>query len=385
MKLTQDFITKLNEHISNKLINVQYHPTLPLRIFKYSREAQYNCKFNLDDYKDFKESDLREWDEVLLTCRGLIVDEDYNVIAKGFNKFFNYEELPKQELESRQHMKPTIYEKVDGSLGILFYYADSWHITTMGGFYSDSGKIGQKILKEKYSHLHLNCEYTYLVEIISPHNRVVVHYENDDLILLNILDLDFKDVDLSENPGFTQIQEYNLDIKSLKQLNWEKKEGFVIKYPDGFRYKIKFDEYCRLHAIMTGLSEKHLLESLVMNKPISIMLENVPDEFYDWVMNLENMFTDWYKEIEVEINTYILRLSARFLDVQSHRKEVALFLKDKNTEHFGIIIQRFFLEVDDDQVSQYIWKKVEQKRKEHAKINGRLVPQTFFNKVGQDA
>lgn len=58
MKLTQEFITKLNEHISNKLINVQYHPTLPLRIFKYSREAQYNCKFNLDDYKDFKESDL---------------------------------------------------------------------------------------------------------------------------------------------------------------------------------------------------------------------------------------------------------------------------------------------------------------------------------------
>lgn len=53
MKLTQEFITKLDEHIANKLINVQYHPTLPLRIFKYSREAQYNCKFNLDDYKDF--------------------------------------------------------------------------------------------------------------------------------------------------------------------------------------------------------------------------------------------------------------------------------------------------------------------------------------------
>lgn len=282
-------------------------------------------------------------------------------------------------------MKPTIYEKVDGSLGILFYYGDSWHIATQGSFTSEQANLGMQILQDKYAHLHLNFEYTYLVEIVSPLNRIVVHYEHSDLILLNILDIDFTDVDLSENPGFTQIAEYNLDVNSLKQLNWDNKEGFVVKYPDGFRYKVKFEEYLKLHAVMTGLSEKHLLESLSSGKSFSTLLENVPDEFYDWVMNLENVFTIWYEEIEYEINTYLLRLSSKFLDVPSHRKEVALFLKDKNTEHFGIIIQRFFLEVDDDQVSQYIWKKVEQKRKEHAKINGRLVPQTFFNKVGQDA
>ena len=64
----------LNKYIDEGLIIKNVHPTLPLAIYNYSRECQYEKK----------------WDENTLTCRGLILDFDGNVIAKSFEKFFNY-------------------------------------------------------------------------------------------------------------------------------------------------------------------------------------------------------------------------------------------------------------------------------------------------------
>lgn len=36
----------------------------------------------------------RLWNEVTLRTRGLVVDSSYNIVARGFNKFFNLSELP---------------------------------------------------------------------------------------------------------------------------------------------------------------------------------------------------------------------------------------------------------------------------------------------------
>src|SRR5690606_13701381 len=67
----------LHSYIDKKLINVQLHPTLPLRIYKYSQE----CVFS------------RAWDEITLNMRGTVLDEKGNLISNPFPKFFNLEEL----------------------------------------------------------------------------------------------------------------------------------------------------------------------------------------------------------------------------------------------------------------------------------------------------
>jgi RNA ligase len=65
----------LNKYISEGLVVKNDHPTLPISIYNYSRTCQYENK----------------WDEITKRCRGLILDQEGNVIAKGFNKFFNME------------------------------------------------------------------------------------------------------------------------------------------------------------------------------------------------------------------------------------------------------------------------------------------------------
>ena len=72
----------LADYIAKGLIIKQVHPTLPLSIYNYSRTCQYGAS----------------WDEITLACRGLVLDNEGNVIAKPFPKFFNYEEHNAEEI-----------------------------------------------------------------------------------------------------------------------------------------------------------------------------------------------------------------------------------------------------------------------------------------------
>jgi RNA ligase len=108
----------LNKYISEGLVVKNDHPTLPISIYNYSRTCQYE----------------NNWDEITKMCRGLILDQEGNVIAKGFDKFFNMEEHQPDEIPNETF---EVFEKLDGSLGILFWYQGKWILATKGSFTSD--------------------------------------------------------------------------------------------------------------------------------------------------------------------------------------------------------------------------------------------------------
>ena len=69
----------------------------------------------------------------------------------------------------------------------------------------------------------------------------------------------------------------------LKEEIQKDREGYVIRFKNGFRMKIKGEEYKRLHRIITNISNRDIWEYLKDNKPFNELLEKVPDEFNDWV------------------------------------------------------------------------------------------------------
>ncbi|NJO65858.1 MAG: hypothetical protein HC836_49645 [Richelia sp. RM2_1_2] len=117
--------TKLNEYIDAGLIIANEHPVLPIKILNYSRKAQFE----------------KIWNEYTLICRGLVIDDDYNIVARAFPKFFNYEEHKPEDIPNERY---EIYDKMDGSLGILFHYDNQWHIATRGSFVSDQHFVQKK-------------------------------------------------------------------------------------------------------------------------------------------------------------------------------------------------------------------------------------------------
>jgi RNA ligase len=276
----------LNQYVKDGWVERNDHPSLPISIYNYSRKTQYEGK----------------WDDITLKTRGLVLDTEGNVIAKSFDKFFNYEELVGNKwVESKIPNEPfEVFEKMDGSLGILFNYNNEWILATKGSFTSKQAIRGMEILK-KYRYEKLIKGFTYLFEIIYPENRIVCEYDFEDLILLAVVDnkdgyelrihddnihlegIRFRN--LYNNLGFKVVKKYDgvRDYSELKSKILQNAEGFVIKFESGLRMKIKGEEYVRLHKILTELSTYDIWEHLKNCKDVMELVEKVPDEFDKWV------------------------------------------------------------------------------------------------------
>ena len=263
----------MNKYISDGLVVKNDHPTLPISIYNYSRTCQYENK----------------WDEITKSCRGLILDQEGNVVAKGFDKFFNIEEHKPEEIPNEPF---EVFEKLDGSLGILFWYQGKWILATKGSFTSDQAVRAKEILK-KYNFEPIPKGYTTLVEIIYPENRIVCGYgDEESLVVLSMInnssgkELDYTSLlYISDETRMPVVKKYDAinDYKTLKSLISKDREGYVIRFRNGFRMKIKGEEYVRLHRILTGFSNVDIWEYLKDGKNIDELLDRVPDEFDKWV------------------------------------------------------------------------------------------------------
>lgn len=119
------------------------------------------------------------------------MDGSGNVVARPFQKFFNYEELQPSDIPTDLPFE--IFEKMDGSLGILYWIGDEPFIATRGSFSSDQAIHASSLVNKRFRELGISKRdlipnATYLFEIIYPENRIVVDYGSDDtLFLLAIL------------------------------------------------------------------------------------------------------------------------------------------------------------------------------------------------------
>ena len=325
----------LADYISKGLVIGQSHPTLPLAIFNYSRECQYSGM----------------WDDITLNCRGLILDTSGNVIAKPFPKFFNYEEHTADEIPNENF---EVFEKMDGSLGIFFHYAGEWHMATRGSFTSEQAIKGMEIATRNRLYMECVPGFTYLFEIIYPENRIVVDYGKEErLVLLGIMNPAGEELSYEEivDDGWDIVDRYDgvNDFTKLKETINKDAEGFVIRFRNGMRMKIKGDEYVRLHRIITNFSTKDIWELLKNNEPLEPFLERVPDEFDAWVRatvnDLQTQFDTIKSEIEIEFRELI------------DKKEFAD--KIANNPNRSLLFKR--LDSYSPQLDEMIWKLLKPK------------------------
>ena len=322
----------LQQMIDEKLVSVQKHPEAGLFIYNYSPKVQYE----------------KLWNEVTLKTRGLILDVDMNYVARPFGKFFNLEEHQPEEIPQ---MSFEVFDKMDGSLGILYWLENKPFIATRGSFTSEQAQHATKVLYSKYSHTfdNLDKNSTYLFEIIYPENRIVLDYgDMDDLILLTVINNSTGEESL-ENIGFPVVKKFDgiNDLQELKALEENNKEGFVIRFKNGFRVKMKFAEYVRLHRIITGVSNVAIWEYLSEGKSFQELLEKVPDEFYDWVKKTQRDLEKQFQEILSESKSVYKELETR--------KETALYFQTQKNPSI------LFSLLDKKSPDKAIWKMIRPK------------------------
>lgn len=91
----------------------------------------------------------RKWNAATLACRGLILDEGGSVVARPFGKFFNFGEPSPIAVPVNEPF--VAYDKLDGSLGVLYFWEGKPYIATRGSFVSVQSQEATKILHETYA------------------------------------------------------------------------------------------------------------------------------------------------------------------------------------------------------------------------------------------
>ena len=330
----------------------QVHPTLPLTIWNYSEKVQYD---NL-------------WDDITMQTRGLVTDEKGNIVARPFKKFFN---------DSEKKHTPTpdfdVYEKMDGSLGILFYYKGEWVLSTRGSFTSDQAIKGFEML-QKYEYQKLHKDYTYLFEIIYDDNRIVVKYDYEDLILLGMINTetgyevdlygegnDVRLKNLITNLGFKVVKKYDgiNDYSILKGMIKDDEEGFVVKFSNGDRMKVKGEEYMKLHKLITSVSTTGIWEMLSEGRDVLELLKEVPDEFYNKIKTyVRDLKYTYFSLSEYAGKTHDGFRYGKFgdKDPEPTKKEFAEFLSMNN--YNPVIKALCFAMWDKKDYDKIIWKHI---------------------------
>lgn len=243
-----------------------------LEIFNYTTHAQYNAN----------------WNQLTLIARGLVIDvKKQAVIATPFPKFFNFGEAKVWGADEVSG-EILVYQKYDGSLGIVFWDGEKWRVVTRGSFDSDAAIWGQQWLNENINTDLLEIGNTYLFEIVYQGNRIVVPYDFQGMILLSAYDL--------KGCEFTRYQvEFvadKLGIKATEVENFESvnklleaaktldsnSEGWVIRFANGHRLKIKGAEYCRLHRLASQVTPLAIWEIMKEGDDLEAIRQELPEE-----------------------------------------------------------------------------------------------------------
>lgn len=379
----------LNDAIRDGLVTARRHPTLPLTVYNYTNACQYAWA----------------WTPITTAARGLVIDDHGQVVARPWAKIFNAHEhdrghafappLPDEPFE--------VYEKVDGSLAIIFWYQDTWRVATRSTFESAQAQWAQAWL-DKSDTSRLIPGVVYLAEAVYPLNRIVVDYgPREDLVLLGATRSDGSELRLAEAAehwqgigsvvtAFPPVTFLELSRRAAAGLDLTGKpvtgiesEGWVIRYESGLRVKVKNEDYVRLAAVVGEIGTEDVWRWTAIAKfgphfPVKVLarmlscpwsdildldgdfeapsravIEQIPDEYYQ-------QYRDAVTRFEQEASAVVETLRSEF-DRLRHLTDRTVFSAEVRKIPDPTVQQGLFLLFDgrDRSVELHAWKAVRPK------------------------
>lgn len=329
-------LSELPELVSKKMISARRHATLPLTIYNYTVASQMTPP--------------ALWTEAMKDCRGLILDDDGEIIGRPFRKFWNLEqcaEIPAGEF--------SVWEKLDGSLGIACSYKGELVTATRGSFESDQARWFDGWLRQAHPDF-IPRDETYMFEIIYPDNRIVVDYgDRTEAVLLGVMkdsgvdhwlsfDMETRFTKARRFHGLQEFGEINADPRFAGE------EGFVVQWPCGFRAKVKLEEYKRLHRLITQCSTRTIWELLRTGSGIQELVDRVPVEFAEWVLSVAEGIRSKHESIR-SMAQFSFSTAPRFIT----RKDFAEWALKQDNPNL------MFALLDGKEITEQCWKLVEPK------------------------
>ncbi|HOY91243.1 MAG TPA: T4 RnlA family RNA ligase, partial [Bacteroidales bacterium] len=250
-------------------LKIQIKEENNLILFKYDIDADFN-------------------NPIVKECRGIILDSNsFNIVCRGFDKFFNYQESYVDEID---WSSARVQEKIDGSIIKLYFWNGEWRWATNNTIFAETCRISSSsksfydlitsaVNYTAIDYTKLNTQYTYIFELVSPENRIVIEYPSTKLYHLGTRDNvtgEEYDIDIGvEKTKTYPITTFDECLEAVTKLNVSlddiAHEGFVVVDKNYHRIKVKTSEYFDIHHKINNhiLTQKRCLE-YILNEPETV-------------------------------------------------------------------------------------------------------------------
>lgn len=325
--------------------------------------------YRLASHADFKPRKARE-------MRGIcfVFNKD-NTLFNRFillEKFFNVDQTEDSMFSVVKEYKIRfINNKEDGSIASFIKLPNGKVVgKSKVGFDNDQSN-GINYLYNNVSYIKsfvddcLSNNIVPIFEYVSPSNRIVIRYLEDDLILLRLRDNNTgKHLDISEfnYPNIAEFEDKYKDWHDLKSSVSKEieREGVIVQVEDDLGqdlfFKIKTEWYIERHGLLTtDLYREHVIIGYILDDKIDDVLGQVPEdekEAHDRINKIIDIVKDSVKKKSIEINqSYDM-----FVDIGGDIKSYAL--KHGKHENFSFVMSMVNKNMDPyDLAKKYIRNK----------------------------
>lgn len=299
-----------------------------------------------------------------LECRGIMFlldqnDEPLNIAARPMEKFFNLGENPfTMGLDLSEENIDSVQMKADGSLISSFFHKGDVRFKSKGSLFSDQAQWANEWFQRQPTPVKYDIReaakmgVTLNFEYVAPHNRIVLNYQEENMILLNIrfnnsgdymsptvakilypalaplyvadaLDVykdDTAESLVKDGPSFTDI------------------EGFIFRLKNGLHFKLKTEWYLVQHRAKDSIDSPRRLFEAVIQETTDDLKSLFHDNPYilQKISEMETFGAKIYNHIVDSVEKFVEE--HKQLIQQDLRKEFAI----AGQKHFTGNEKRFF-------------------------------------------
>jgi T4 RnlA family RNA ligase len=260
----------------------------PVSIFNY-RLAQYS---------DFNEPIKSNPNLKAFEMRGLtfVFNKDGSLYKRFvlLEKFFNLNQVPDSMYSVVKNYKIRyVNNKEDGSIASFVKLPNGKVVgKSKMGFDNDQANGINKIYKtntdvRSFVDWTLDNDIVPIFEYVAPHNRIVLRYSEEELILLRLRDLNTgKHIDIKDHLdkiGSIKIAPFEdddtLDDLIEKSKTEAEREGWIVQFDNDHMVKIKTDWYCQRHGLLTNdIYREHIIIGYILDDKIDDILGQIPED-----------------------------------------------------------------------------------------------------------
>ncbi len=306
--------------------------------------------YRLASLSDFVDNDAFELRGLTFVYNEDIQDWDRNILL---NKFFNVGQTDFWLFDDLKDKKiARVQTKEDGSIISPVLFSNS--ITRMKSkmsFDSDQAVLAQKIY-EADDDLKMfigNCfiyKLTPVFELVGISNQIVVNYEKDELVLLQIRDESGRYLTRENMQNF--IGDFDIKITqdfdnlTLDELLKEKEtrtddiEGWVVTFEDGQMAKIKTNKYIQKHSLIgpDAFRENLLVKTILDGNIDDVISALVEGHKKERIIEIESKVTRKFNHL---VKEFIELRRKYFQDFKEVRKDFAI--KHSKDELFSAVMK----------------------------------------------